>query len=788
MKFTLSWLKRYLKTNASASEIEAKLSMIGLEVEECVDNGLIYKDFIIAEVKEASKHESSDKLQVCKVFNGKEELQIVCGAPNARAGLKVVLAPVGTKIPANGMEIKPTKIRGVESNGMLCSAEELKLGEDSEGIIELSTDAVVGNKYADYANLNDVLFDISVTPNRGDALSVYGIARDLAAAGMGELIEPKIEEIKVVGPTTTKVTIENKKECRQFSLRRIDGINNKLSCGVPSTYMRAVGSSPKTALVDISNFTMMDFGRPNHFFDADKIKGNFVIRDSKEGEKFIPISGEEMTLPEGILVVSDDSGVLAIAGVMGGEKTKITENTKNILIEMACFSEASVTKSGRTLGLLSDSRYRFERRIDFGNTKKAADFIASVVLAECGGSAYEVKIEEGEKASYVESINFDFNYIEKLSGLKISEDVAKAILTKLGFKCEGSKVAVPTFRQGDVEAKADLVEEVVRIHGLDKVESQSIGISEKELTFKNTEFLELAKRKCATLGYNESISWAFISHKLAQLFGFKDALEVLNPISSEMVVMRQSAIPSLFTAYVLNAARGVVNQSIFEVACMFDKANPHNLNRTVSGLRVGATSHKTHLKEERNFDFYDVKADVFALVSLYGLDPEKLQIKAEAPSYYHPGQSCSLYLGKTLVAVCGMIHPLVISELKDVERSAAAFEFYYDSLPQQRMKNAKAKLVLSNFQKVERDFAFVMNDNVSASELTNLIKGIDKNLIESVDIFDVYYGKNIEAGKKSVAFNVKIQPTDKTLSEEEINATSKKIVDEVTLRFSATLR
>jgi len=787
MKFTLSWLKSHLDTDKTSKEIEDKLSLIGLEIEECIDNSKIFEPFIIAEIQESTKHENAENLSVCRVFDGTNTHQIVCGAANAKSGVKVVLAPIGSEIPANGMVIKHTKIRGVESNGMLCSAEELLLEDSSEGIIELPKTAPVGENYGEFANLNDVLFEIGLTPNRGDCTYVRGIARDLSAAGMGTLKSQSTEVFKNNGKETpVTVTIEEKEACRDFTLTKIENIAN----GSESEYsplLRKIGFSPKSTLVDLSNFFMMDLGRPNHIYDADKITGNFSIRYSKKGEKFTPISMDEIELPEGLLVVSDDTHIVSIAGVIGGDLSKVTDTTKNILVEMANFDPLEIIKSGRALNIHTDSRFRFERRIDFANREMYLDTFYSQILKECGGDAYKLSVTTGDAFSFTTEMNFDFSYIKHLSGVEVSQEEATEILKKLGFGVDGNKITIPSYRQGDVESKADIVEEIIRIKGFDCIEHQLLPTSEKHNLNYETPFVDKLKFNLAARGLNEVFTWSFIDSKLNDLFGFEDAIELVNPISSEMSVMRKSLLPSMMLIQKKNADLGTSDICIFEVASIFEKENPHKLNKVVCGARFGKYSRKSVHKEERNFDFYDSKADLFNILSEFGLNPDKLQYKQNFPGYYHPGKSCSFYLGKNLIAHVGEVHPKIQKHF-DITDGCTAFELFIDNLPELRRKSSKPQLTLHKLQAVIRDFAFLINDSVTSLEIKRAILSTDKKLITDVAIFDVYKGKGIDEGFKSIALSVTIQPIEKTLNDAEIEVLSKKIIDTVTEKFGAKLR
>lgn len=787
MKFTLSWLKSHLETDKTSKEIEEKLSLIGLEVEECVDNSKTFAPFVIAEIKESKKHENAEKLNVCKVFDGKNTLQVVCGAENAKTGKRVVLAPIGSHIPANGMVIKQANVRGVESCGMLCSAEELLLEESSEGIIELPENAPVGGNFGDYANLNDVLFEIGLTPNRGDCTHVHGIARDLCAAGMGKLKPLKAKDFANNGkPTATKVKIEDKNAVYGFTLTQIDNIKNGPSSEF-SGDLRKIGFSPKSALVDLSNYFMMDQGRPNHIYDADKITGDFQVRLSKKGEKFTPISMDEIELPEGLLVIADDVHIISIAGVIGGELSKVTESTTNILVEMANFNPLEIIKSGRALNIHTDSRFRFERRIDFGHREGFLNAFIGQILKECGGQAYKTNMEAEKSNPFITEFEFDFSYIKQLAGVDVSQKEASDILKKLGFTVDGGKIGIPTHRQGDVESKADIVEEVIRIKGFDCIEHEPLPDSGKHNLNYATPFIDRLKFNLTARGLSEVFTWSFIDRKNSELFGFKDTVELVNPISSEMVVMRKSLLPSLMMVQKRNADLGKADISLFEVASIYDSKDPHKLNKVVCGARFGKCARKSVHKDERNFDFYDAKEDLFNILREFGLDPEKLQYRDNMPGYYHPGKSCALYLGKALIAHVGEVHPKITKEF-EISDGCVAFELFVDNLPELRRKTAKPQIKLHKLQPIIRDFAFMIADSVSSLDIKKAVLSVDKKLITDVRIFDIYKGKGIEEGMQSIALTVTVQPLDKSLNDQEIDTLCKSVIEKITSSFGAKLR
>ncbi|AIF81935.1 phenylalanyl-tRNA ligase subunit beta [endosymbiont of Acanthamoeba sp. UWC8] len=788
MKFTLAWLKRHLKTEASIAEITHALTNLGLEVEEVIDNAKAYQSFIVAEIEEAVKHPDSEKLKVCKVHNGNETLQIVCGAPNARVGIKVVLAPIGTKIPLNGMEIKASKIRGIESNGMLCSAEELGLSGDGEGIIELGSDARVGQKFAEVAGLNETIFHIGLTPNRGDAASVYGIARDLSATSIGELITPKSSySFESKAESKIKVTIEDRTGCYEFLGRYIRDVKNSVLAENIAKTLQLIGSSPKTALVDISNYTMMEFGRPNHIYDADKIEGDIVVRKAKSEEKFIALGGEELQLDEDMLVIADNKKILAVAGIIGGELSKVDENTKNIFIEVANFNPLNIARTGRKLNINTDARYRFERRVDAGISEFFINHLTEAVMTNCGGEASNLVSICGEQPKYISEIKFSPAIISKVAGFEIEQTKINEILQKLGFIIEENKVKIPTHRRGDITSEIDLVEEILRVYGFENIPSAEILIKASELFSKSLEKEKRISERLRLKGLDEVISWSFTDEQTAKNFGFDNLIMLENPISSELSVMRPTIIPNLLGFIAKNLVRGFNNFGLFERGEIFGKEFRDSQSACISGVRVGNMSDKTVHKEERKADFYDIKSDVFAICSEALLNPENLSVTKNVPQYYHPYRSGAFKLGNKLIAFAGEIHPNILKTL-NIKENVVGFEVFLENIPKVNPKNAKSKLELSDFQAVNRDFAFIVDEALEAQSILKVIKSVNKSLIENVSIFDIYSGKGVEEGKKSIALSIKIQPKDKTLFDKEIEEICTNIINEVSIKCGAKLR
>lgn len=782
MKFTLSWLKEYLDTKASLQKITETLTAIGLEVEGVSDRSEELKPFTVAEIVEADKHPNADKLKLCKVNNGKEMLQIVCGAANARAGLKVVLASIGSVIPTNGMKIKPTEIRAVKSNGMLCSASELGVGGDSEGIIELPEGAKIGAPFASVLGLDDPVIEIAITPNRGDCLGVYGIARDLAAAGIGKLKPLKKQTAKENFKSPISVSIKDTKKAPMFIGRYIRGVKNTESPDWLKQRLEAIGLRPISALVDITNYLTFSFGRPAHVYDADTLSGNIVVRDAKAGEKIETLDDKTYTLEKGMAVIADNKEAIAIGGIIGGSKTGCTEKTRNVFLEIALFNPINVAQAGRKLQIESDARYRFERSVDSEFMQQGAEIATRMILDLCGGEAGNLVIA-GKKPAAKKPVNLRPQRIKELTGVSLNKKQIIDILQILGFKTSsntsGIKVAIPSWRK-DIEQEVDLIEEVVRINGYDKIPISSLTADKNMypgLT-KQQRNISDVKRDLATRGMKEVITFSFMDSKYSALFGSKN-IALQNPISSDLGSMRPSILPNLLSAVAKNEARGFGDVGLFEVGPVFSEATPEGQQIVASGLRSGRSVIKNHFKTDRDTDVFDVKADAIAAISYY-LSPSSLQVKAEAPGYYHPGKSGSLVLGNNVLGYFGEMHPNVLKKM-NVKNKAFGFEVFLDKTPAPKDKKTypRPKLELSNYQSVLRDFSFIVDEKVTAEEITRAITKSDRELIESVNIFDVYTGEGVEKGKKSIAISVKLQPKDHTLTDVEIEKVAEAVIQSV---------
>jgi phenylalanyl-tRNA synthetase beta chain len=792
MKFTLSWLKEYLATEAGLAEITQRLTAIGLEVEGVENRAEALAPFKVAEIVEAEKHPNADKLKRCKVNTGSEVLQIVCGAANARAGLKVVLAPIGSVIPTNGMKIKQSKIRDVESNGMLCSASELGLGTDGEGIIELPASAKVGESFVKAAGLDDPVIEIAITPNRADCLGVYGIARDLAAAGLGALKPLDFTPAKAVGTSKINVTISDQAKCPAFIGRFISGVKNGPSPEWLQNRLKAIGAKPISALVDITNYLTLAFGRPAHVYDAAKLKGGLNVRLAKKGEALAALDHNKYPLDDTMLVIADGNGPVALGGIIGGEPTGCSDATTDVFLEIALFDPVSVAQTGRKLQINSDARYRFERHVDPGFAKAGAELATNLIIELCGGQASEL-VMAGRPPEEKRTLIFNPKKTQTLAAVEISDAQAEKILAALGFSVSKSgsewKVTVPTWR-ADVEGEPDVVEEIVRIHGYEHIPTLplTVNMSEPALSPAQSAIAQ-ARRQLAAQGLHEVVTFSFMDEKQAHAFGARDrGLTLKNPISAELATMRPSILPNLISASVKNAARGIENLRLFEIGPVFEKASTQGQKLVASGIRSGSNHAKTVYGTSRPVDAFDVKADALAAVEPY-LPPSRLSVTRGAPAWYHPGRSGTLVLGKTVVGYFGEIHPAVLKSL-DADFPVAGFELFLEQLPQPRPKknSARGKLELSNFQAVERDFAFTVDRQVSAESVLEAARSAEKILITEVRLFDVYSGKGIEDGKKSIAFAIRLEPKDHTLTDAEIEQVSKKVIESVEKATGGNLR
>jgi len=777
MKFTLNWLKEYLDTNASLDAIVAKLTAIGLEVESVTDKSLELADFRIAQIIEAKQHPDADRLRVCRVDTGTEELQIVCGAPNARAGINVVLAPVGSIIPNGGFKIKASKIRGVDSNGMLCSSAELGLGEDSGGIIELAANDNLGSRFVDVAGLSDPVIEIAITPNRGDCLGVYGIARDLAATGIGTLKPLDIKTVQGSFASPISVKIEDEKACPMFAGRYFRGVKNVTSPEWLQNRLKAIGLKPISALVDITNYIAFEFDRPLHVYDAKKLAGNLEVRFAKDGEKFNALDNKEYSLSADLLVVGDDKSAQALGGVIGGLESGCSLETTDVFLEVALFDSDVVTRGGRKLEILTDSRYRFERKVDPAFVLKGLETASAMITKLCGGDASELVVA-GSEPKWQRSITLPKGFVTKYSGVEISDLDIENILKKLGFKVNGENIEIPSWRL-DVEGAPDLVEEVLRIHGYDNIPMLSLPDCKVDASLNVSQKRSAKLRRVmASRGLTEVITWSFMDKKKAGAFAeIKPGVTLQNPISSELDYMRPSIIPNLLDAVAKNAARAMADLAIFEIGSVFIESVPGGQSLILASILSGKQTARNLHGAARDVDVFDAKAELLAALENSGAPTASLQISRETPNYYHPGKSGVLKLGKTVLGVFGELHPSILKTW-DVKVPVMAFEVFLDNIPAPKAKKstAKPKLEKSDYQSSTRDFAFIIDAGVTVADIIKAASSVDKTLIRDVDLFDVYQGKNIEVGKKSIAISIKIQPNDRTLTESELEELSKKVI------------
>ncbi len=797
MKFTLSWLKDHLETDATVDEIAEALTDLGLEVEEITNPADRLGDFTLGYVKHAEKHPDADKLRVCKVETDEGELQIICGAPNAREGITVVVCKPGMYIPGLDTTINVGKIRGVESFGMMASERELELSDEHDGIIELPT-GEVGDRFVDWLAENDPskvdpVIEIAITPNRPDALGVAGIARDLAARGLGTL---KIRDyVPVPGdfdsPIGVKIDEDTLDGCPLFTGRMIQGVKNGPSPQWLQDQLKAIGLRPISALVDITNYMTFDHNRPLHVFDADKVAGNLRVHRAKGGEKLVALDEKEYTLQPGMMVISDDNGPESIAGVMGGQETGCTEETVNVFLESAFWDHVQIALTGRALKINSDARYRFERGVDPEYTLEGLEHATQMILDICGGEASNVVIA-GKTPDHSRAYRLNAQRVQSLVGMDIPESEQRQTLTRLGFRLEGDMAHVPSWRP-DIMGEADLVEEVARIASLTKLQGKPLprvteGIPKPVMTPAQRR-QSMARRTCAALGYNECVTYTFIDKASAALFGGGDDTTMLeNPISSEMSHMRPDLLPGLLQAAARNQARGYADLSLFEAGPVFHDGEPGEQQTQIAGLLVGRTGPKDVQGSSRPVDLYDAKADAEAVLAAIGA-PAKVQILRDGDTWWHPGRHGKICLGpKKVLGVFGELHPRVLQAM-DIKGPAVAFTIWPEQVPMPRKSGAtRSALHLRDLQAVERDFAFVVDADVEALTLVNAAAGADKALIEDVRVFDEFIGGSLGEGKKSLAITVRLQPVEETLKEKEIEAVAEKIIAKVTKATGGVLR
>jgi len=804
MKFTLSWLKEHLDTDASVAALADKLTMIGLEVESVDDKAKLLAPFTIARVISAEQHPNADRLRVCMVDTGAgDQVQVVCGAPNARTGMKGVFVPPGAYIPGKDITLAVGKIRGVESRGMLVSEFELKLSDDHEGIIDLPADAPVGENYAKWAKLDDPVIEIKLTPNRPDCTGVHGIARDLAAADMGKFIDKAIKPVKGEFPCPCKVTLDfgtTPSLCPGFALRLVRGVKNGPSPDWLQRRLTAIGLRPINALVDITNLITYDRGRPLHVFDAAKVHGNLTVRRAKPGETLTALDGKTYTLDETMCVIADEAGPESLAGIMGGEATGCSETTTDVLIESALWEPLNIAQTGRKLGINSDARYRFERGVDPAFLVPGLELATRLVLDLCGGTPSEITVAGDPQVPEL-VIDFPLSELKRLAGVEVPFAEFRGVLQRLGFLIAGQgkkvKVAVPSWRP-DVHGKADIVEEIVRIIGVDRVPSTPFERGEfarKAILTPLQLRTRKAKRALAARGMVEAVTWSFVSKAQADLFGGgKAELALANPIAADLSDMRPSLIPGLVASAQKNADRGFADVALFEVGQIFKGDKPEEQVTAATGVRralAKASGVGRHWSSKAGeVDAFDAKGDAYAALAAAGAPMQALQVVAGAPAWFHPGRSGTIQIGpQNVLGHFGELHPRTLEAL-DAEGPLVAFEVILERIPEPKAKPTRAKpaLELSQFQPVERDFAFVVDRAVKAGDLLRAAQNVDRKLITGVTLFDVYEGVGIEPGKKSLAIAVTLQPRDKTMTDQEIDALAAKIVAEVGKRTGGVLR
>lgn len=795
MKFTLSWLKEHLETNASVDEIAETLTKIGLEVEEVINPAAALKGFITAEITECSMHPDSDHLHLLNVNDGNKDYQVVCGAPNAKKGLKGIFSPVGVIIPCYGEELKVGKIRGVESFGMMCSEKELCVGEDHTGIIELPADTKIGVPAAEVLNI-DPVFDISITPNRAECLGVRGVARDLAAAGLGKLKPLNIKKIAGTYKSPVKVNNQALDVCPVYVGRYIKNVDNKAETPKwMKDRLTAIGLRSISPLVDITNYINFDMARPLHVFDADKLKGDITVRMAKDGEKFVSLEDKEYALDCKALGICDDEGVQCLGGIMGGAEKGCSAETKNVFVECALFCPDCISRTGRKFQIDSDSRYRYERWVDPKSNILGSDYATQLISEICGGEVSDIEIAgsepEDKRVAYLRP-----SRIKDLIGIDIEKSKIIEILNNLGFETseENGKIKAvsPTWR-GDIDGEHDLVEEVVRMVGLDNIPADSLPHDKfpKQTLTPVQRRTVTVKHELANRGMFETVTWSFMDSNLAEMFRKPGAEAILlyNPIAADLNEMRPSVLPNLMNGAKNNIARGYANVALFEVGPQFNSRKPGDQILVAAGVRTGQTSKKHWAEEPRAYDVFDAKADAIAAIAAANGPWENAQVFADAPSYYHPGRSGSLRLGKNVLAYFGEVHPLVLKKM-GIKQRMVAFEVYLDNIPAPRDNAGKGrkKLELSPFQPLDKDLAFVVDKSVKASDLIAAAKNADRDQITEVRVFDIYEGENLPAGKKSVAIAFTMQPKEKTFTDQEIENLMNKVIVEVGRKTNGELR
>ena len=776
MKLTIPWLKKHLNTKTSIDQIVSALTNIGLEVEEVIKPNTNLKLFKIAKILKTEKHPNADRLKVCDVDIGGKVEKVVCGAPNARNGLYTVYAPPGAVIPKSGIKLVVAKIRGIESRGMLCSESELGISNASEGIIELKEKKIGEN----FFKKSDEVIDISITPNRSDCLGIKGIARDLSAYGLGKLIEEKKIKLKEQSKKKVKVEIKKNSGCNTFGSLCIEGIKNCESPKWLKKDLETLGLKPISAVVDVTNYIMFDLNRPMHAYDLDKIDGNIIVRQSKNGESFEALDEKKYNVPKDACLITDNKKILGLGGIIGGQSSAIGYDTKNIVLEAAAFDPVKIAKISKHLGIITDAKFRFERGVDPNSIENGLRLAAKLIQEICGGKISKINIAGNTKSKNIK-IKFDINNFEKLIGFSVNIKDCQKILEKLGFKVKVKKqlldIDVPSWRP-DVNQEADVIEEILRIKGLDKVSSIAPYSDENKPALNyHQKLFHLVQRSFASRGFFETISWSFTNSKLNQYYS-DQSIKITNPISADLDVLRSSNFVNLILQAKSNLDRSNLNLQMFEVGPVFK----NNLTQEIiaSGILVGKKVSSTWTDNDQDFNAIDAKEDLYFILSDLGLSLENLVTEKSDKSYYHPGQSGDVFLGNKKgpkVGSFGTIHPLILKKMDIQKSNIVGLEIYLDNFiePKKPSRVSKKQLKKYDFQIVERDFAFVLDKNVRAGDLVSVIKKTNE-IIKSVNVFDLYEGENIDEDKKSVALKVLFEPTDKTLNDKEIDELSDKII------------
>ncbi len=799
MIITIPWLKEHLQTKANESKIIDQLTNIGLEVESVKENSGKLSDFKVAKILKAEKHPNADKLKICDVSLGNNKIvKVVCGASNARDGLITIYAPPGAIIPKTNFELKVAKIRGIESRGMLCSENELNLSDESAGIVELKNkEKEIGKSF--FKSKSEKALDISITPNRADCLGVRGIARDLASSGIGNLLKLKKMSIKqnIKQPIKVSINKEKNQGCSSFGSCYIQNIKNKESPEWLKNKILALGLKPISAVVDITNYVMFDLNRPLHAYDADKIDREIIVRNSKDGEEFKGLDNETYKLKKGMCVIADKSSILGLGGIIGGTKTSTEFDTKNILLESAYFLPSSIRKTARELNINTDAKYRFERGIDPNSIKEGLEIATALIIKICGGVASRFVIT-GQSSQKNKIINFNIEKFKDLIGISISISEADKILSSLGFKVKKSKknlkITIPTWRP-DILQDVDLIEELIRIKGFNNIEViEPEKKRDKETLNFNQKLFHLSQRALASKGYMETVTWSFTDSKIDKQFskGEKE-IKIYNPISSDLDVLRRSIFSNLSIHLKKNQDRGYDDLSFFEIGPTFYGKNPGEQQIVVGGIKSGQVNRRSWLDKARNVDVFDVKSDALRTLIELGIDEKNLFVSDFTKSSYHPGRSGSINLKSDKgphLAYFGELHPAILKELDFKDKNIFGFEIFLKNIPQpnKKIRQTKVSYIASDFQKSERDFAFVVEKSFKVGLLEKLIKDIDESIIRKVIVFDVFEGENIPKDKKSVAINVTLQAINKTLDEKDLDEISQKIIEVVKEKTGATIR